>query len=82
MQGAGRVQRDTDFDGFGNICDGDLNNSLGIVNFADLSVFRAAFGTTNPHADFNGNGGLVNFADLATFRALFGLPPGPSALAP
>ena len=63
-------QRDTDFDGFGNICDGDLNNSLGIVNFADLSVFRAAFGTTNPHADFNGNGGLVNFADLATFRAL------------
>lgn len=75
-------QRDTDFDGFGNICDGDLNNSLGIVNFSDLSLFRSAFGLTNPDADFNGNGGVVNFQDLAIFRTLFGAPPGPSALAP
>jgi uncharacterized repeat protein (TIGR01451 family) len=75
-------QRDTDFDGFGNICDGDLNNSLGPVNFADLSLFRSAFGTSNPHADLNGNGGLVNFTDLSIFRALFGQPPGPSAMAP
>jgi uncharacterized repeat protein (TIGR01451 family) len=75
-------QRDTNFDGFGNMCDGDLNNSLGIVNFADLSIFRTVFGLPNEDADFNGNGGIVNFQDLSTFRTLFGLPPGPSALAP
>jgi photosystem II stability/assembly factor-like uncharacterized protein len=73
-------QRDTDGDGYGNACDGDLNNS-GIVNFADLALFRAAFGTANANADFDGNG-TVNFADLARFRAMFGLPPGPAGKLP
>lgn len=75
-------QRDTDGDLYGNQCDGDLNNSGGIVNFADLALFRSAFGTTNQNADFNGNGGIVNFADLAIFRSLFGQPPGPSGHVP
>jgi uncharacterized repeat protein (TIGR01451 family) len=74
-------QRDTNFDGFGNLCDADLNNS-NVTNAADLALFRAAFGSqTAPDADLNGSG-AVNAADLALFRALFGLPPGPSALAP
>jgi hypothetical protein len=73
-------QRDTDGDGYGNLCDGDLNND-GQVNFADLSVFRTRFMTSNPDADFNGDG-IVNFADLARFRQLFGAPPGPSGLVP
>ena len=69
-------QRDTDVDGYGNICDADLNNSGGIVNFTDLALFRLDFGTIKPDADFNGSGGIVNFADLAIFRSLFGRPPG------
>jgi len=73
-------QRDTDGDGFGNRCDADLNND-GVVNFADLHLFRQRFGSNDPDADFNGDG-VVNFADLAIFNSLFGQPPGPSALAP
>jgi hypothetical protein len=69
------TQRDTDADGYGNDCDADLDNS-GLVNFADLALFRQAFGSSNPHADFDGNG-VVNFADLARFREMFGHPPGP-----
>lgn len=69
-------QRDTDGDGYGNACDGDLDNS-GAVNFADLALFRQRFATADPDADFDGNG-VVNFADLAKFRSFFGKPPGPS----
>jgi hypothetical protein len=75
-------QRNTDEDRFGNICDGDLDDSFGNVNFADLSLFRATFGTANEDADFDGSGGVVNFADLAIFRTLFGRPPGPSGIGP
>lgn len=73
-------QRDTDGDGYGNVCDADLDNS-GVVNFADLALFRQRFSTADPDADFDGNG-AVNFADLATFRALFGKPPGPAGAMP
>jgi hypothetical protein len=73
-------QRDTDGDGYGNVCDGDLNNDGG-VNFADLAIFRGRFVSSDADADFNGDG-IVNFADLARFRQLFGAPPGPSGLVP
>jgi FtsP/CotA-like multicopper oxidase with cupredoxin domain len=73
-----RIQCDTDGDGIGNICDADLDSSGGVVNFADLAAFKAAFGTTDPDADLNCSGGVVNFADLATFKQLFGAAPGPS----
>jgi Bacterial Ig domain len=73
-------QRDSNGDGYGNLCDADLNNN-GIVNAADLALFRTAFGSTNADADLNGNG-VVNFSDLALFRALFGKAPGPSGVAP
>jgi hypothetical protein len=75
-------QRDSNGDNYGNVCDADLNNSGGVVNFADLALFRAAFGTGNADADLNGDGGVVNFADLATFRARFGRSPGPSGFNP
>jgi hypothetical protein len=78
----GSSQRDTDGDGYGNLCDGDLDNSGGIVNFADLAAFKAMFGTPNANGDLNGSGGIVNFADLARFKALFGKPPGPSGVKP
>jgi len=74
-------QRDSDGDNYGNACDGDLNNSGGAVNFGDLGLFKAAFGSSDPDADFDGSGS-VNFGDLGTFKAMFGQPPGPSCCAP
>ncbi|MEL7451162.1 MAG: thrombospondin type 3 repeat-containing protein [Pseudomonadota bacterium] len=68
-------QRDTDGDGFGNICDGDLNND-GSINFADLGLLKAVFFTNDDDADLNGDG-VVNFADLGLMKAMFFMPPGP-----
>ncbi len=76
----GNSQLDTDGDGYGNICDGDFDNT-GFVGFPDLSTFKAGFGTTDQLTDMDGNG-FVNFADLALFKASFGAPPGPSGVAP
>lgn len=73
-------QRDTNGDGYGNVCDADLNND-GAVNFADLGLMRAVFFTADPDADLNGDG-AVNFADLGLLRSLFFQPPGPSGLVP
>lgn len=72
-------QRDTDGDGYGNICDPDFNNN-GIVDSQDGALFRARFGSTSdPDQDLNGNG-IVDSQDGALLRARFGLPPGPSGL--
>ena len=73
-------QRDTDADGFGNICDGDLDNNLQ-TNLTDFSSVRTAFGTADPDADFNGDG-TVNLTDFSLFRGMFGSAPGPSGLNP
>jgi hypothetical protein len=35
----GNSQRDTDGDGYGNICDADLNNFDALVNISDYSGF-------------------------------------------
>ncbi len=69
-------QRDSNGDGFGSVCDADLDDN-GFVNFADLSLFKSAFGSNNADADFDGNG-FVNFADLSAFKLMFGKPPGPA----
>jgi photosystem II stability/assembly factor-like uncharacterized protein len=71
-------QRDSNNDGYGNLCDADLDNN-GTVSFADLRLFRSAFATNNQDADFDGNGS-VSFGDLAIFKASFGKPPGPAAI--
>lgn len=68
-------QRDTDNDGYGNMCDADLNNNNS-VNLQDLGLFKSVYGTSNPDADFNGNGS-VNLQDLGIFKSLYGKPPGP-----
>ena len=73
-------QRDTNGDGFGNICDADLNGDL-VANLSDFSLFRSAFGTPDPDADLNGDG-VVNLSDFSIFRASFGSAPGPSGLNP
>jgi hypothetical protein len=77
---AGPSQNDSDGDGYGNMCDADMDNS-GFVNFADLAAVRAAFGTSDLDADFDGSG-FVTFGDVARFKLLFGQPPGPSGVAP
>lgn len=76
----GYSQRDTDGDGYGNVCDPDLTNDLRI-DFADLAELKSVFFTTNPDADLNGDGS-VDFADLATLKAMFFGSPGPSGLVP
>jgi hypothetical protein len=81
----GNIQLDTDGDGFGNICDADLDNSGGTVNLDDFFVFRGAFGQTGTpaadNADLDGDGN-VNLDDFFIFRGLFGSAPGPSGLNP
>lgn len=69
-------QRDTNGDGFGNICDADLNND-NIINFLDLGLVRSVFFTDAEDADFNGDG-VVNFVDLGILRQSFFGEPGPS----
>lgn len=73
---ANTEQRDTDNDGYGNMCDPDLNNDL-VVNLVDLGLLRAVTFSSDPDADFNGDG-TVNVQDLGIMRTLFFQPPGPS----
>lgn len=73
-------QFDADGDGYGNRCDGDLNNN-GVVNAQDTVIFRSRLGTGDAAADLNHNG-VVNAQDTVIFRTLLGGPPGPSGLAP
>lgn len=83
---AGPSQNDTNGDGYGNICDPDLNND-NVIDFGDLPLLQQSFFSQNgdpnwnPDADLNGDG-VVDFGDLPTFQFLFFLPPGPSGLVP
>ena len=77
-------QLDTDGDGFGNACDGDLNNS-GLVTAADFAILRSVLNQsssaslTAATADLNGSG-VVTETDYAILRSLIGTAPGPSGL--
>ena len=80
-------QRDTDADGYGNICDADLDND-GIIGFSDYTLLQSVFGSLAPgvepfvladHADFD-NDGAVGFSDFVIHRTSFGLEPGPSCV--
>ena len=71
-------QRDTNDDGFGNICDPDLDDS-GLVNLADLQIMRDNFFMTGDlDTDFDGDG-FTNLSDLQVMRNYFFGPPGPAA---
>ncbi len=73
-------QRDTNGDGFGNLCDADLNDDF-IVNALDLGILKLAFFGADADADLNGDG-IVNVVDLGIFKLAFFAPPGPSGLVP
>ena len=81
-------QRDTDADGFGNICDGDVNTSGGAVDLGDYLAFLGVFGQSasasppiSENADLDGDG-AIGLSDYLKFLGLFGQLPGPSALNP
>lgn len=73
-------QRDTNGDGFGNLCDADFDGNCSI-NFTDLQQMRDNFFGTDDDTDLNGDNS-VNFADLNLLRASFFGMPGPSGLTP
>ena len=72
-------QRDSNGDGYGNVCDADLNND-GVVNAVDLGIMRSVFFTADADADLTGDG-VVNAVDLGSLRAAFFAAPGPSGVA-
>lgn len=85
---ANPTQCDSDGDGYGNHCDGDLGPGTGngFTNAQDTTLFRVQLGkpSVGPgynKADINCNG-AVNAQDTTLFRGLLGRPPGPSALVP
>lgn len=75
-------QRDTDVDGYGNLCDGDLNDD-GSTDTLDLNLYKQAHRTSmgdanyDVDADFNGDG-VINTLDLNIYKGLHRTPPGPS----
>ena len=81
---ANPTQLDANGDGYGNICDADLNNS-GTVTTADFGLLRsvlnqaAGSSATAAAADLNGSG-TVTTADFAILRARLNTAPGPSGL--
>ncbi len=82
---ANPLQQDANADGYGNICDADINNS-GTVTTADFGLLRsvlgqaAGFSATAAASDMNSSG-TVTTADFGLLRARLGTPPGPSGLA-
>ncbi|MEL7448727.1 MAG: hypothetical protein AAFN78_05930 [Pseudomonadota bacterium] len=75
------LQRDTDGDYYGNMCDGDFTGDF-VINFEDLGVMKSNFfvaGDTD--TDLNGDG-ATNFSDLAVLKGLFFTNPGPTGADP
>ncbi len=68
-------QRDSNGDGYGNVCDGDLDNDTD-VDGADLDQMKTAFFGSDADADLDGNGS-VDFLDLGRMATQYGGLPGP-----
>ena len=89
-------QTDSDGDGYGNACDGDIykgvvgrvpagNGNDCAVNFQDLGVLRGAFFGRPTSENWNpdadfNNDSLINVEDLGIMKNLFFAAPGPSGL--
>jgi len=73
-------QQDTNNDGYGNMCDGDLNNDDS-TDTLDLQLYKGAHGTAqgepnyDPDADFNGDG-TIEIQDLNIYKGLHRKPSG------
>ncbi len=77
---ANTSQLDADADGYGNMCDADLNNS-GLVTTADYTIMRSRLNTSDPVADLNGSGS-VTVIDYTMLRNRLNTAPGPSGVTP
>jgi hypothetical protein len=78
-------QRDSNLDGFGNLCDGDFDGD-DLVGGLDFTLFKQVYltGQGDPayDADIDLNGdGMVDGTDYSRFRAMYLGQPGPSGLA-
>jgi hypothetical protein len=76
-------QRDSNADGYGNLCDPDFNND-GTVNINDFNRLKARLNITpvvDGDTDLDGNG-AVNINDFNRLKSYLGKPPGPSGLHP
>lgn len=71
-------QRDTDEDGLGNRCDGDLDQSC-MVDFLDLRQLRTLLFSDDGNADLNGDG-IVDLEDQALMKQQLFSSPGPSGI--
>lgn len=71
-------QRDADSDGFGSLCDADINNDC-TIDFLDLGLLKLVFFSADANSDFNGDGS-VDFLDLGIIKAAFFGSPGPSGI--
>ncbi|MEM9388306.1 MAG: hypothetical protein AAGA68_24860 [Pseudomonadota bacterium] len=69
-------QRDSNGDGYGNVCDADLDDS-GRVTVADLRLLVERLFTADADADLNGDG-TVTVADFTLAREQLFQVPGPS----
>ena len=76
----GWSQFDYDVDGYGNRCDGDLDND-GFVDGSDWGLFLTNQGSAYSNSDLDGNG-LMDGADVGIFiQELLNRPVGESGLA-
>ena len=69
---------DGDLDGYGNPCDGDVNNN-GVVGLPDVGLMLNALGSSDATADLNCNG-VVGLPDVGMALLALGQEPGPSGL--
>jgi len=69
-------QRDSNADGYGNLCDADLDDDED-VDAADLALMKAAFFGADADADLDGDGN-VDFLDLGWMSGSYGGVPGPT----
>jgi Dockerin type I domain/Thrombospondin type 3 repeat len=76
-------QRDTNGDGYGNLCDPDFNGD-GTVNINDFNRLKARLNISpvvDIDTDLDGNG-AVNINDFNRLKSFLGKPPGPSGQHP
>ncbi|MEO0425496.1 MAG: integrin alpha [Pseudomonadota bacterium] len=78
IQRANADQRDSNADGYGNVCDADLDDSC-LVNRQDWFIMREAFGSNDQNADLDGDG-VVTIGDALVLLGDRAMPPGPSGL--
>ncbi|MBW2421610.1 MAG: trypsin-like peptidase domain-containing protein [Deltaproteobacteria bacterium] len=75
-------QIDSNQDGYGNLCDPDVNND-GAVGIPDFNIFRSLFGqqcgspSYDPDVDLDSDC-AIGIPDFNVFRSFFGGSPGPS----